>query len=61
MQYNLGGLFMIIPANFSSVEKVYCFEMPTSALGQKQTLESGSGMSALSPEADILIVNINVC
>jgi hypothetical protein len=32
-----------------------------SALGQYQTLESGSEMSALSPEADMLIVGINVC
>jgi hypothetical protein len=31
-----------------------------SALGQKQTLESGSGMSALSPKADMLTVGINV-
>ena len=32
-----------------------------SAMGHKQTLESGSGMSALPPEADMLIVGINVC
>jgi hypothetical protein len=32
-----------------------------SALGHKRTLESGSGMSALPPEADVLIVGINVC
>jgi len=31
----------------------------TSALGQKRTLESGSGMSALPPEADMLITGIN--
>jgi hypothetical protein len=31
------------------------------ALGHLQTLESGSGMSALSPEADMVIVGINVC
>jgi hypothetical protein len=30
-------------------------------LGHKQTLESGSGMSALPPEGDMLIVGINVC
>ena len=32
-----------------------------SAMGHEQTLESGSGMSALPPEADMLIVGINVC
>jgi len=30
-------------------------------LGHEQTLEGGSGMSALPPEADMLIVGINVC
>ena len=32
-----------------------------SALGHLRTLERGSGMSALPPEADMLIVDINVC
>ncbi len=26
MQYSRGGLFMILPANFYRVDKVYCFE-----------------------------------
>ena len=30
-------------------------------LDHKQTLESGSGMFALPPEGDMLIVGINVC
>jgi len=33
----------------------------TSALGHEQTLVRGMGMSALPPEADMLIVGINVC
>jgi len=33
----------------------------TSALGQKRTLESGSGMSALPEKADMFILGINVC
>jgi hypothetical protein len=32
-----------------------------SAMGQKQTLESGLRMSALPPEADMVIVDIDVC
>ena len=36
-----------------------CVEM--SALGHKRTLVSGSEMSALPSEADMLIVGINVC
>ncbi len=26
MQYSRGGLFINLPANFSRVDKVYCFE-----------------------------------
>ena len=32
-----------------------------SAMGHKQTLESGSGMSALPPKADMFSVEIDVC
>ena len=34
---------------------------PMSALGHSRTLVRVSGMSALPPEADMLIVGINVC
>jgi hypothetical protein len=36
-------------------------QAPTSALGQKPTLESGSGMSALPTKADSFILGIDVC
>ena len=49
-----------IPATFLRVTVALNYAA-TSALGHEQTLESGSGMSALSPEADMLIVGINVC
>jgi len=49
------------PRNENSSISVSAAHPGMSALGQKRTLESGSGMSALPPEADMFIVGINVC
>jgi hypothetical protein len=46
---------------WQQVERKHSSYLECRDLGQKQALVSGSGIFALSPEAGIRIVNINVC